>query len=74
MEQRGPARDVERIHGAIRNLGEQPRPHGVLKLKGSVEGYKIRTGDYRIMYEIFDEAMKIVISRVVRRTETTYRV
>ncbi len=35
-------------------LGEEPRPFGVVKLKGSDSEYRIRIGDYRVRYEIDD--------------------
>ena len=41
------------IKQAIINLTENPRPQGCKKLKGR-SGYRIRVGDYRIIYEIYD--------------------
>jgi len=43
---------------AIENLAKNPRPQGYKKLKGR-EGYRIRVGNYRIIYEIFDEILLI---------------
>lgn len=48
------------ILDAIEDLGENPRPVGCLKLKGR-EGYRIRVGDYRIIYEVFDTELIIDI-------------
>ena len=46
------------IKKAIYNLSENPRPQGCKKLKGR-SGYRIRVGNYRIIYEIFDEILLI---------------
>ena len=43
---------------AIEGLAENPRPQGCKKLKGRT-GYRIRVGNYRIIYEIFDEILLI---------------
>lgn len=42
----------------IYDLAENPRPTGCKKLKGR-PGYRIRVGDYRVIYEIFDEVLLI---------------
>ncbi len=44
---------AEPIFNAIAGLEENPRPAGYKKLKGR-DGYRIRTGNYRIIYDIFD--------------------
>jgi mRNA interferase RelE/StbE len=48
------------IKQAISALAENPRPQGYKKLKGR-DGYRIRTGDYRIIYDIFDNELTIDI-------------
>ncbi|MEK7352975.1 MAG: type II toxin-antitoxin system RelE/ParE family toxin [Chloroflexota bacterium] len=73
LTSRAPRRDVERLLQAIDNLGNEPSPYGVMKLKGSNEGYRIRAGDYRILYEIYDKSQTVTITRVLRRNEGTYR-
>jgi mRNA interferase RelE/StbE len=45
---------------AITNLTENPRPQGYRKLKGR-DGFRIRVGDYRIIYDIFDTELIIDI-------------
>ena len=51
---------IPTIEGDIRSLAENPRPQGYIKLKGQ-EAYRIRSGDYRIIYEIHDEIITIVV-------------
>ncbi|BAY10388.1 type II toxin-antitoxin system RelE family toxin [Calothrix sp. NIES-2098] len=41
----------ERVVEKIQNLADEPRPDGVVKLKGSDNEYRIRIGDYRVRYE-----------------------
>lgn len=41
------------ILSAIANLAEDPRPNGCKKLRGR-EGYRIRIGNYRVIYDVFD--------------------
>lgn len=48
------------IKKAIYNLAENPKPQGYKKLKGR-QGFRIRVGDYRIIYEIIDEILVIEI-------------
>ncbi len=65
--------DFERIRGAVRNLADEPRPHGVRKIRGAEEAYRIRVGSYRIVYEVHDSDSVVLILQVARRSETTYR-
>ena len=51
---------AEPIMDAISGLEENPRPAGYIKLKGR-EGYRIRTGNYRIIYDIFDSELIVDI-------------
>jgi len=50
--------DYSIIKTAIYNLAYNPRPHGCKKLKGR-DGYRIRVGDYRIIYNIFDKILTV---------------
>jgi mRNA interferase RelE/StbE len=45
-------------------LVSEPRPHGVEKMSGEENAYRIRFGDYRIIYEIHDAVLVIVVVRV----------
>lgn len=53
---RFPRREYERVLEAIRGLAEDPRPHGSRKMRGtgSEEEWRIRVGDYRVVYRIDD--------------------
>ncbi len=48
-----PPRDYERVRDAIRALGSDPRPPGCKKLVGR-DGWRIRVGRYRVIYEVED--------------------
>lgn len=65
--------DWERLCRAVESLAEEPRPSGVRKIRGEERAYHIRVGDYRIVYDIYDGESLVVVLRVGRRTETTYR-
>jgi mRNA interferase RelE/StbE len=60
---------AERILRKIRLLSRVPRPSGSKKLRGSSDLWRIRVGDYRVVYEIIDEAKNIEISYVRHRRE-----
>ena len=63
-----PTRDVRRIMQRIRSLADDPRPPGCEKLSG-LERYRLRQGDYRIVYEIRDQVLVVVIVQVGHRRE-----
>ena len=56
------------IKKQIYDLADNPRPQGYKKLKGR-EGYRIRVGDYRIIYEIFDTVLLIEVIDLGHRKE-----
>ena len=62
--------ELERILIAIRKLEENPRPQGVRKLGGPI--YRIRVGDWRVVYAVFDKDRLVIIGKVARRAEHTY--
>ncbi|MDR6560085.1 MULTISPECIES: type II toxin-antitoxin system RelE/ParE family toxin [unclassified Arcicella] len=59
---------VEPIINAIAGLEENPRPTGYKKLKGR-DGYRIRTGNYRIIYDIFDTELIVDIITLGHRKD-----
>jgi len=58
----------DRIYHKIKSLELNPRPFGVIKLRDS-DGYRIRVGNYRILYEIDDNEKTIDIYEVLHRKE-----
>ena len=67
-----PARDVKRIMQRIRALADEPRPPGCEKLSGQ-ERYRVRQGAYRIVYEVEDARLIVLIVRVGHRKEVYRR-
>lgn len=74
----GAARDVRRlpsntqddIIAAIRKLSTDPRPTGCKKLEGSKDGYRIRVGEYRVIYRVVDgDDPVVVVGRAQHRRE-----
>ena len=65
-----PARDREPVIAAIRGLVDNPRPHGSTKLDDDI--YRLRVGDYRVIYKVYDAQKLIRVGRVRRRSESTY--
>ena len=64
-----PDKIYTRIASQIDNLAENPRPRGVVKLKGTDNGYRIRIGDYRLCYEVKDRELIITLLRCKHRKE-----
>jgi len=63
------------IKKTILSLAENPRPNGCKKLKGR-NGYRVRVADYRIIYEIIDDVLRIDVIdlgylRITQRFKTT---
>lgn len=66
--ERIPAVIHARINKKILSLEDEPRPRGIKKLTGKEE-YRLRTGDYRILYTIDDKKKSITIVAVGHRRE-----
>ncbi len=64
-----PVADQQRLITRIEALAADPRPAGVEKLKGQADAYRVRQGNYRIVYTIDDTIRIITISRVGHRRE-----
>jgi len=63
----------ERLRNVIRSLAREPRPQGVRKIRGAEKAYRIRVGNYRVVYDVYDTDNLVLILQVARRSETTYR-
>lgn len=61
----------ERLIQTMRSFVDNPRPSGCIKLDDNL--YRVREGQYRIIYAVFDEEIVVVVCKVARRTEATYR-
>ncbi len=64
-----PRQEVARIVAAVTQLANDPLPHGSQKLSGSEHTYRIRVGDYRVVYEVFGDSGIVEIQRVRHRKD-----
>jgi mRNA interferase RelE/StbE len=69
--QRIPKKQRERLVTIMRSLRADPRPAGYVKLDDQL--YRIRQGQYRLIYAVFNKDVVVVICKVARRAEDTYR-
>lgn len=68
-----PPEILKRIDRKLQALADTPRPRGTQKLKGREgEGYRVRVGDYRILYQI-DDAQKLVRVYRIKHRREAYR-
>ncbi len=63
------AAQQQRVFATIEALEFNPRPSGVMKLHDSSERYRMRNGNYRVLYEIRDEILVVVIVEVGNRRD-----
>jgi mRNA interferase RelE/StbE len=63
-----PRKDRQRLVGRMRQLAVQPRPPGVEKLSGH-DLYRVRQGSYRILYEIIDHDLTVIVIKIGHRRE-----
>jgi len=63
-----PLNDRRRIVHRIESLGTDPRPPGCEKLSGD-EKYRLRQGDYRILYEIVDRELIVTVVKIGNRRD-----
>jgi mRNA interferase RelE/StbE len=63
-----PAKDRKRIAAKLQALATDPRPLGSEKLSGQ-EKYRIRQGDYRVLYSVHDEDLTVLIVKIAHRRE-----
>ena len=64
---------ARRIDTAIQSLANNPRPSGCVKLAGVEDVWRIRVGNYRIVYEIHDQRLIVMIVTVAHRREVYRR-
>ena len=63
----------DRVLDAIEDLGDDPRPHGAKKLVGEQTAWRIRIGDYRVVYDVFDSELTVTVVRAAHRREVYER-
>jgi len=64
-----PSKIVARIVPRLEGLASAPRPSGCKKLRGGDKEWRIRVGDYRIVYVVDDRARTIDVTRIAHRRE-----
>ena len=62
-----PTQEQKRIQPKIDTLATEPRPEGVVKLKGEENLYRIRVGDYRVIYNVQDDRLLVLVVKVGHR-------
>lgn len=67
-----PRQEVARVVEAVGHLAVEPLPHGSQKLSGSERTYRLRVGDYRVIYEVLTESRIVEVQRV-RHRKDVYR-
>lgn len=68
-----PRREQQRIRAAIDLLADNPRPPACVAMSGEPRAYRVRVGDYRIVYEVFDDHLVVQVVRVGHRREVYRR-
>ena len=58
-----------RVVAVVRGLAVDPRPEGCVKLAGFKDTYRIRVGDYRVVYEIHDLVLRVLLLKIGHRRE-----
>ncbi len=64
-----PRREQQRIRAAIDLLADNPRPPGCVAMTGEAHAYRVRVGDYRIVYEVLDDRLVVQVVRVGHRRD-----
>jgi mRNA interferase RelE/StbE len=67
--ERLPAKLIQRIFPKIEGLATEPRPTGCKKLKGGDKEWRVRVGDYRVVYIIDDPKLLVTVTRIRNRSE-----
>ena len=62
--------EQDRILKVLNRLSVDPRTSGVRKICGNI--YRVRTGNWRVIYAVFDKDRLVLVGRIVRRSEDTY--
>ena len=68
-----PSREAARLLAAIESLGANPRPQRGKKLTGSARSYRVRVGNYRVLYEVNDINKAVTVYAAGHRGEVYKR-
>jgi len=70
----GLPRDAKRLSDRIGKLADDPRPRGCLPVRAAPHGtYRVRVGDYRVIYVVLDTEKLVIVTRVRRKGKDTYQ-
>jgi len=64
-----PRKDAERVRDHIGPPAVTPRPPGAVKMQGRESYWRIRVGDYRVIYQIRDRRLLVLVVRIGHRRE-----
>ena len=64
-----PKKDLEKVVEAIQVLAISPFPSGCRKLKGEEDVYRVRQGNYRIIYEVIDNKLIVLVLKIGHRKD-----
>ena len=59
-----------KVISVLKQVAEDPRPSGIKKLKGYEKTYRVRVGDYRVIYEIKDRELVVLVLSVSHRKDS----
>jgi mRNA interferase RelE/StbE len=68
-----PRREQQRIRAAVDLLADNPRPPACVALAGEARTYRVRVGDYRIVYEVLDDRLIVQVVCIGRRRDVYRR-
>ena len=64
-----PRKEQQRVRAVIDLLADNPRPPGCRAVAGEDRAYRVRSGDYRIVYEVHDDRLVVQVVRVGHRRD-----
>jgi len=64
-----PPEAQRRVSARIDSLADDPRPDGCQKLAGSADLYRVRVGEYRVIYQVSDAALVVLLLKAAHRRE-----
>jgi mRNA interferase RelE/StbE len=64
-----PRKEQQRIRAVIELLADNPRPPGCVAMAGEAHAYRVRSGDYRVVYEVFDDRLLVQVVRTGHRRD-----